>query len=568
MDNAAEKKNQKKKTVNLTAERVIFSIAMILSVVSAAAVLLLTAQKSSQQLTVIASVLFCVFGICSVLSYIKMRADEQKKREKESADMAMALQAMFELTRKVQSESDQKMNQLNEEYAVPAEEIVNAIKALAKVTIGRSRENADAQMNSNTVLSSQLTDVKNDVEKLVQYINDPSKQQIQTAEAPASNTEDIKKISDSLDDVLHELKRMDADIERLEQSQKSLVEKPPVIIAGSVVSGSVPKAAEQPVVQEKLEQTAPIPDTEPDINEPENETDLNSDLGIDDELSLEPETSEEEPSEEEESDQELSLEPEEREPEDEISLEPEEQDETTDESDELNLDEAPDEELSLDEPSQTDEGLDLDEPAADDELSLETPSEEDELDLDDSQEADQDLSLDVTPETDDGLSLDDSPEDSESVTDENSDENELSLDPKLESDDGLSLDDVPETAEEDVINPDGTEAEEDVTPDQVIEEPEEKTEDEQETAEQPEQLEPEPQPVPTVTPISNDPNAKLSPEDIAKLFASANNDDSTDTTSDAASTDEQPSVDTTPAANADPNRMMTPEEIEALFSKV
>ena len=90
MDNAAEKKNQKKKTVNLTAERVIFSIAMILSVVSAAAVLLLTAQKSSQQLTVIASVLFCAFGICSVLSYIKMRADEQKKREKESADMAMA----------------------------------------------------------------------------------------------------------------------------------------------------------------------------------------------------------------------------------------------------------------------------------------------------------------------------------------------------------------------------------------------------------------------------------------------------------------------------------------------
>lgn len=566
MDNAAEKKNQKKKTVNLTAERAIFSIAMILSVVSAAAVLLLTAQKSSQQLTVIASVLFCVFGICSVLSYIKMRADEQNKREKESADMAMALQAMFELTRKVQSESDQKMNQLNEEYAVPAEEIVNAIKALAKVTIGRSRENADAQMNSNTVLSSQLTDVKNDVEKLVQYINDPSKQQIQTAEAPASNTEDIKKISDSLDDVLHELKRMDADIERLEQSQKSLVEKPPVIIAGSVVSGSVPKAAEQPVVQEQLEQTAPIPDTEPYINEPEN--DLNSDLGIDDELSLEPETSEEEPSEEEESDQELSLEPEESEPEDEISLEPEEQDETTDESDELNLDEAQDEELSLDEPSQTDEGLDLDEPAADDELSLETPSEEDELDLDDSQEADQDLSLDVTSETDDGLSLDDSPEDSGSVTDENSDENELNLDPKLESDDGLSLDDVPETAEEDVINPDGTEAEEDVTPDQVIEEPEEKTEDEQEKAEQPEQLEPEPQPVPTVTPISNDPNAKLSPEDIAKLFASANNDDSTDTSSDAASTDDQPSVDTTPAANADPNRMMTPEEIEALFSKV
>ncbi|MQN01987.1 MAG: hypothetical protein FRC54_08815 [bacterium LCO1.1] len=115
---------------------------------------------------------------------------------------------------------------------------------------------------------------------------------------------------------------------------------------------------------------------------------------------------------------------------------------------------------------------------------------------------------------------------------------------------------------------------------------EETSEPEKEPEKEPENT-PEPEPKSTPEPViapesapaapTGDPNAKLSPEEIAKLFAAANGDNNSTSekkeekkTADDTKPAEQAKTETTDntGANSDPNRMMTPEEIEALFSKV
>ena len=474
MDNAPEE-NKKKKQQNNRIYQIFLLISSILAIVCLTVLIIVSRINSSK--TLFCAILFVIFGLWSVIFYVLNKSAEEHRRDKESEDMAKVLQAMFELTRKSQADADNKIQQMSEEYAVPAEEIINAIKALAKVTIGRTKENADALMNSNAVVAGKIADMQADIQTLTEKSDrfsgstpaTPTEQQI----SGASNDQ-IRKLTNSIDDVLHELKRMDADIERLEQSQKALVEKPPVIFAGSLVSGNVPQQG--------------VYSTEPQTAEykPDSIAKTNEDTTSDTDLDLDIES---------ESDNETV-----------------ESDETTDDELSLDTDESTDDGLSLDTDETTDDGLSLD-TETDDDLSLDT---------------DDDLGLDV----DSSINEDSTPEDVEPAPEEKAEE--------------------PES-----------------TPDEKPQEP------------GPAPEEPAPEPETNAAPISNDPNAKLSPEQIAALFASANaGSDSDSSTANSADTEnnndnstdstesEKKPEDSKPEAGGDPNRMMTPEEIEALFSKV
>ena len=65
----------------------------------------------------------------------------------------------------------------------------------------------------------------------------------------------------------------------------------------------------------------------------------------------------------------------------------------------------------------------------------------------------------------------------------------------------------------------------------------------------------EPEAAVEIEPVSEDPNAKLSPDQIAAMFAQADG---------AAAPEPEP----TPEVQGDPNKMMSPEEIEALFKNM
>jgi hypothetical protein len=517
MDNAPEVKKQKKPRSN-KAYRIYFMISSILAIASLTGMAIFSETSTTKEF--VCAILFGIWGLWSVIFYVIMKSAEEQKRNKESEDMAKVLQAMFELTRKSQADSEKKMQEMSDSYAVPAEEIINAIKALAKVTIGRTKENAEALMNSNSLLAGKIADMQSEIEKLSGGSNNATETN-QESKAPhfesGASDDQIRKLSNSIDDVLHVLKRMDDDIERLEQSQKALMEKPPVIFAGSLVSGTMPQQnayAAQPVQQEP-EYKSSNADID-DIEEPgtdDNENDLGLDIDAD----------------------------------------------SSDES--LESEEASDDELSLDS-----ETMDTD-------LNLESDTDEENPELD-AEEPDDSLNLDAE-ETDDSLNLDaEEPDDQLNLDSDISADSDLELDTGAREDVGLDVDSS------------------------LNEEPEAEPEPEQEEEPQPEP-EPTPQPAPEakVEPISNDPNAKLSPDQIAALFASANagssteteepavepepepepvqqpapaSDNNSDSTADESNSDSQ--SDTTeapkPEVSGDPNRMMTPEEIEALFSKV
>ena len=548
MDNAPEE-NKKKKQQNNRIYQIFLLISSILAIVCLTVLIIVSRINSSK--TLFCAILFVIFGLWSVIFYVLNKSAEEHRRDKESEDMAKVLQAMFELTRKSQADADNKIQQMSEEYAVPAEEIINAIKALAKVTIGRTKENADALMNSNAVVAGKIADMQADIQTLTEKSDrfsgstpaTPTEQQI----SGASNDQ-IRKLTNSIDDVLHELKRMDADIERLEQSQKALVEKPPVIFAGSLVSGNVPQQG----VYSTEPQTAEYkPDSIAKTNE-----DTTSDTDLD--LDIESESDNETVESDETTDDELSL----------------DTDESTDDGLSLDTDETTDDGLSLDTDETTDDGLSLD-TETDDDLSLDTDeSTNDGLSLDADTDVDNGLTLDEDTKTDDGLSLD-----TDAVVDD-----ELNLDSDLSTDTDLTVD---AGADDDLGLDVDSSINEDSTPEDVEPAPEEKAEEPESTPDEkpqepgPAPEEPAPEPETNAAPISNDPNAKLSPEQIAALFASANaGSDSDSSTANSADTEnnndnstdstesEKKPEDSKPEAGGDPNRMMTPEEIEALFSKV
>ena len=572
MDNAPEE-NKKKKQQNNRIYQIFLLISSILAIVCLTVLIIVSRINSSK--TLFCAILFVIFGLWSVIFYVLNKSAEEHRRDKESEDMAKVLQAMFELTRKSQADADNKIQQMSEEYAVPAEEIINAIKALAKVTIGRTKENADALMNSNAVVAGKIADMQADIQTLTEKSDrfsgstpaTPTEQQI----SGASNDQ-IRKLTNSIDDVLHELKRMDADIERLEQSQKALVEKPPVIFAGSLVSGNVPQqgvySTEPQTAEYKPDSIAKTnedttSDTDLDLDiesESDNET-VESDETTDDELSLDTDES---------TDDGLSLDTDET-TDDGLSLDT---DETTDDGLSLDTDETTDDGLSLDTDETTDDGLSLD-TETDDDLSLDTDeSTNDGLSLDADTDVDNGLTLDEDTKTDDGLSLD-----TDAVVDD-----ELNLDSDLSTDTDLTVD---AGADDDLGLDVDSSINEDSTPEDVEPAPEEKAEEPESTPDEkpqepgPAPEEPAPEPETNAAPISNDPNAKLSPEQIAALFASANaGSDSDSSTANSADTEnnndnstdstesEKKPEDSKPEAGGDPNRMMTPEEIEALFSKV
>ena len=560
MDNATEE-NKKKKQQNNRIYQIFLLISSILAIVCLTVLIIVSRINSSK--TLFCAILFVIFGLWSVIFYVLNKSAEEHRRDKESEDMAKVLQAMFELTRKSQADADNKIQQMSEEYAVPAEEIINAIKALAKVTIGRTKENADALMNSNAVVAGKIADMQADIQTLTEKSDrfsgstpaTPTEQQI----SGASNDQ-IRKLTNSIDDVLHELKRMDADIERLEQSQKALVEKPPVIFAGSLVSGNVPQQG----VYSTEPQTAEYkPDSIAKTNE-----DTTSDTDLD--LDIESESDNETVESDETTDDELSLDTDES-TDDGLSLDT---DETTDDGLSLDTDETTDDGLSLDTDETTDDGLSLD-TETDDDLSLDTDeSTNDGLSLDADTDVDNGLTLDEDTKTDDGLSLD-----TDAVVDD-----ELNLDSDLSTDTDLTVD---AGADDDLGLDVDSSKNEDSTPEDVEPAPEEKAEEPESTPDEkpqepgPAPEEPAPEPETNAAPISDDPDAKLSPEQIAALFASANaGSDSDSSTANSADTEnnndnstdstesEKKPEDSKPEAGGDPNRMMTPEEIEALFSKV
>lgn len=91
---------------------------------------------------------------------LKQKDIEQEKYE----EIYNAQKASYLVIKKSFNEMEQRLRAIEENSALPAEDIINAQKAVAKVTISRSKENTDALMNSNDELINQLVNIQEKLE--------------------------------------------------------------------------------------------------------------------------------------------------------------------------------------------------------------------------------------------------------------------------------------------------------------------------------------------------------------------------------------------------------------------
>lgn len=182
-----------------------------------------------------------------VLSIIEL---SQKNKEKERLDyeeIYKAQKASYLAQRKYFDELNERLNQLEENTNFPAEDIITAQKAVAKVTISRSKENADALMNANDELIQRVFGFE---EKLADNNDTLLRQQEtllqQTREELVANNQGMQDQFAALHQALEQMKQEISDLELRQAAQP----------AASPVAESPAAEAQAPIPEEPVEDDA------------------------------------------------------------------------------------------------------------------------------------------------------------------------------------------------------------------------------------------------------------------------------------------------------------------------
>ena len=109
-------------------------------------------------LLMIVTLFFLISGVMDMS--IKQKQMEEQKYE----EIYNAQKASYLVIKKSFDEMEHRLRAIEENSSLPAEDIINAQKAVAKVTISRSKENTDALMNSNDELINQLVNIQEKLE--------------------------------------------------------------------------------------------------------------------------------------------------------------------------------------------------------------------------------------------------------------------------------------------------------------------------------------------------------------------------------------------------------------------
>ena len=99
--------------------------------------------------------LICLYFIVSSIFTFKSLNDQRNEERYDT--IFKSEKASYLLLKKYFEEIDSKLDILQSVAKVPTDEIVNTQKGIAKVVINRSRENAEALMNSNDQLLDRIT---------------------------------------------------------------------------------------------------------------------------------------------------------------------------------------------------------------------------------------------------------------------------------------------------------------------------------------------------------------------------------------------------------------------------
>ena len=178
----------------------------------------------SRNYNILAAAMFVtfLFSILTVNSWVRWEELKKEYRDEQYSDIMKAEKGSYVVLQKKIQELDEKINFIGQKImpleragehsqskiASILDSIVEDQKKIAKVTISRSKENADALMNSNDNLLTQMADFRNSIEDMQKQLLDNQGEMY---------GKEAQEISHSKDDLLGKITELSNLIEKVSQ---------------------------------------------------------------------------------------------------------------------------------------------------------------------------------------------------------------------------------------------------------------------------------------------------------------------------------------------------------------
>ena len=209
---------------------------------------------------------FIVIGLLGVVLlaglYVLIRAimafqaQKEVHREEQYDSIFKSEKASYLMLKKYFEEIEDKLEVIEKLSKLPTDEIVGTQKGIGKVIINRSRENAEAIINSNEIVMDEMKEIKGAID---------SRNEALLGSCKSMNDDTVQQILLKQQDLLLELKNMELHLSNaIMQSQKNVA--PAAVYAAPVIQQA---PAPAPVAEPAVEEPMPVvEEPEPIIEEP------------------------------------------------------------------------------------------------------------------------------------------------------------------------------------------------------------------------------------------------------------------------------------------------------------
>lgn len=219
-----------------------------------------------------------MFTIFTFNSWFKLKEIEEHRREEQYTDIMKAEKGTYVVTLEMMKEMNEKINFIGQKImplgkagdenqrkiASMLDSIVQDQKKIAKITISRSKENADALMNSNDQLLAQMTAFRDSIDVIRDQISKQLEMNGQgNGDIGAIKNELFEKIQELTESIKNEVDEISENIEISNQSMENIVSADEAEMQKETAAQSTYQeaamSAEEPVVPEEAVMSAEEP---------------------------------------------------------------------------------------------------------------------------------------------------------------------------------------------------------------------------------------------------------------------------------------------------------------------
>ena len=143
---------------------ILFSVMALTALLVVELYIMINDSQSYINMAIVA-VIMLVLVYLLVNMILRQSEERQKKMEELYEDVFKSQKASYLLLRKHFTEIEKQIGEVRKEVKAPKDEIISIQKAIAKITISRSKENTDALMNSNDRMMEKVCGFENLLEQ-------------------------------------------------------------------------------------------------------------------------------------------------------------------------------------------------------------------------------------------------------------------------------------------------------------------------------------------------------------------------------------------------------------------